>query len=183
MARVHLVRHGRAAAGFDAALDPGLAPDGRRQAERMAAQLAPLGPLAIVTSPLARARETARPLEAAWGVTARVEPRVCEIPSPTDDLVARSRWLSGVMASRWPELDASLRRWRDDVLEAVRGLHDDTVVITHFIVVNVVLGAAIGDDRVVTAAVDNASVTVVEVHREGMLQLVAQGPEASTEIR
>lgn len=183
MARLYLVRHGRAAAGFDAALDPGLAPDGRIQAERTAARLAPSGPLPIVTSPLARARETARPLEVVWGVRARVEPRVSEIPSPTDDLVERSRWLGQVMAATWTALDEPLRRWRNEVLGVVRALEDDTVVTTHFIVVNVVIGEATGDDRVVSAAVDNASVTVLDVHPDGTLQLVERGREASTEVR
>lgn len=62
MATLFLVRHGRAAAGFDGHHDPGLDDLGRTQAISAAAHLAPLGPLAIYSSPLARARETAIPL-------------------------------------------------------------------------------------------------------------------------
>ncbi|CAA9228164.1 MAG: hypothetical protein AVDCRST_MAG50-1630 [uncultured Acidimicrobiales bacterium] len=79
MSRIWMVRHGRAAAGFGAELDPGLDDHGRAQAEAVADRLAPLGPLPMVVSPLRRCRETAAPLEARWGVTARVDPDVGEI--------------------------------------------------------------------------------------------------------
>ena len=54
------VRHGRAAATFAEAADPGLDELGRKQAETVGANLASLGPLAIVSSPLKRAQETSR---------------------------------------------------------------------------------------------------------------------------
>ncbi len=91
MARVRLVRHGHAAAGFGAATDPGLDEQGRVQAAALVDRLAPLGPLPLVSSPLRRTRETVAVLEAAWGSPARIEPRVAEIPSPTDDLAERRR--------------------------------------------------------------------------------------------
>ena len=59
MSGLVLVRHGRPAAGWDADPDPGLDPEGVAQAERMAAALAPSGPLPIVVSPKRRTRETA----------------------------------------------------------------------------------------------------------------------------
>ena len=51
-----------------------------------------------MVSPLRRTRETAAALEQIWGVTAVVDDRVAEIPSPTDDLAARGAWLSPAMA-------------------------------------------------------------------------------------
>ena len=66
MTRIHLVRHGRAAAGWDVDRDPGLDALGAQQAAAVAERLAPLGPLEILSSPLRRCRETAGPLAAAW---------------------------------------------------------------------------------------------------------------------
>jgi broad specificity phosphatase PhoE len=103
--RLYLVRHGKAAAAFSEAPDPGLDVSGVAQAEAMAARLAPLGPLPIVTSPLRRTRETAVPLETRWRYTARIEPTVGEIPSPMDDPVARGAWLRG-LTSIQPSLPA-----------------------------------------------------------------------------
>src|SRR5204863_69523 len=87
----YLVRHGKAAASFSEARDPGLDEAGAAQAEAMAERLAPLGPLPIISSPLRRTRETAMPLERRWRFTARVEPAVGEIPSPSDDPPDKSR--------------------------------------------------------------------------------------------
>ena len=64
MARLYLVRHGKTATTWDDRdPDPGLNEVGCTQAEAMADQLAGKGPLALVTSPLRRTRETAKALE------------------------------------------------------------------------------------------------------------------------
>ena len=58
MALIYLVRHGEAAAQWSEDLDPGLSDLGRRQAADVGARLREIGPLALVSSPLARARES-----------------------------------------------------------------------------------------------------------------------------
>jgi broad specificity phosphatase PhoE len=50
MARIYMVRHGQAEAGFGGAMDPGLNALGREQAEAVAQILAPRGPLPILSS-------------------------------------------------------------------------------------------------------------------------------------
>ena len=62
------------------------------------------------------------------------------------------------------------------------GLRDDTVVVSHFVAINAVIGACIGDDRLVIRSLDNTSVTVVETSDDGMV-LVRGGHEADTLIR
>src|SRR5258707_9406918 len=104
MSGIYLVRHGRAAADWGSHVDRGLDDVGRTQAEAMARELAPKGPLPLVASPLRRTRETAAALERRWELVARIEPRVGEIPSPVEDLAARAAWLRGIMPCRWPEL-------------------------------------------------------------------------------
>ena len=144
MARLYLVRHGQPLARYDEGHDPGLDDVGRAQAEAAAADLAPLGPLAVVTSPLRRTRETAIPFERQWDVAALVEPGVGEIKSPTDDLAERSAWLLQILRGqrRWSELDAERRRLRDGVIAALLALVTDAVVVTHYIAINAAVGAA-----------------------------------------
>src|SRR5205809_892132 len=113
MARVVLVRHGRAAAGWGDDRDPGLDATGHAQAAAMAERLAPQGPLPLVTSPLRRTRETAAALERTWEVTARVEPAVGEVQSPTPELDGRVAWLRAFMASTWDEQPRQQLEWRD----------------------------------------------------------------------
>ena len=59
---LYLVRHGQAAAGFGSHADPGLDEVGRSQALAAAAELMQLPVMNVVSSPLARARQTAEPL-------------------------------------------------------------------------------------------------------------------------
>lgn len=162
-------------------LDPGLDGTGRAQAAALAASLGPAGPLPIVVSPLRRTRETAAPLEEQWGVVARVEPAVAEIPSPTDDLAARTAWLRTLMRGTWSDGAPELRGWCDDVVGALLALRSDTVVVTHFVAINVAVGRATGDGRAMCFRPDNCSQTVLE-HDGERLSLVALGREATTAV-
>lgn len=183
MPTIYLVRHGRAAAGFGAHADPGLDDVGRGQAERTADRLADQigAPVPIYTSPLARARETAAPLAARWGVAAIIEERVAEVPSPTDDLRQRARWLAGVMAGRWTDLPAGLQAWRQRMIDCVLAFEGDSVVFCHFVAINVLVGAATGAEALITFRPDNGSVTLLGTD-DGRLSLIELGGEASTTV-
>lgn len=182
MARLHLVRHGRAAAAWDADLDPGLDDVGRQQADAVAGRLAPLGPLDLLTSPMRRTRETAAPLERLWARRSRIEPAVSEVPSSSADLVERGVWLRGIMDGTWSAVDPERRAWRDSVVAGLAALREDSVIFTHYIAINVAVGAATGDDRVVCFRPDHCSVTVLETE-DGALRLVRLGAEAETVVR
>jgi len=180
---VYLVRHGRAAAGWNTDPDPGLDAAGRQQAAEMTARLSPLGPLGLVTSPLLRCRETAAGLASAWNTSARIEPGVAEIPSPEGVAMAdRVEWLRLAMAGPWSAMGLRYTSFRDGVAATVRALRIDTVVTSHFIAINAVIGAALSDDRMVIRSLDNCSVTVIDVV-DGVLHLVEGGHEADTLVR
>jgi broad specificity phosphatase PhoE len=184
VAKLYLVRHGQPLARYDQDHDPGLDDVGRAQAEAAAADLAPLGPLPVVTSPLRRTRETAAPFERQWGVTAAVEPAVGEIKSPTEDLADRSAWLGEILRGqrRWSDLDAERRQWRDGVVDALLGFDTDSVLVTHYIAINAAVGRATGDDRVMNFRPDNCSCTVLESDGRG-LTLIELGRERDTVVR
>jgi broad specificity phosphatase PhoE len=182
MPRLYLVRHGRAAAGW-AHDDPGLDDLGRAQADAVAERLAPLGPLALVTSPLRRARETAVPFEARWGTIATIAPAVRELPSPEGvPAIERPDWLRSVMGGTWAALGHRYVQFRDDVVAFLRDVAVDTVVFSHFVAINAAIGAAVGDDRMVVLALDNCSVTTIDANLDG-LELVEGGRQADTLIR
>ena len=181
MPRIYLIRHGRAESGWDRDYDPGLDDLGRSQASAAANKLAPLGPLEVISSPLRRARQTAMPLAELWGCSIRTEKDFGEIPSPRSDLRERGRWLGDIMGEKWSDLDRDLQVWRMRVIKALRVLDTETVVFSHFIAINVVVGAATGDDRVVGFLPDNGSVTTVDVDGD-RLSIVGRGSEIYTKV-
>ena len=184
MARITMVRHGQAAAGWGDDLDPGLSEIGRAQAASVADALATIGPQPIVMSPLRRCRETAAPLAARWNVEPTIDAAVGEIVSPADEagLGARSAWLGRAMGGTWSALGDEQRAWRQAVLDSITALSRDTVVHSHFIAINVVVGAAMGDDRVVCFRPDNCSWTVLDV-AAAQIAIVELGRQATTEVR
>lgn len=188
MPKIHLVRHGRAAAGWNVDPDPVLDELGRRQAQEVSEKLFALGPLPVVSSPLRRCRETSQPLAARWSVDVVVEPRVAEIPSPEGHtLETRIDWLRAAMAGTWAQVVASdgqrYADYRANLLGALAAMPTDTVVFSHFIAINVVIGAATNDDRMVIASLDNCSVTTVSSDGRGGFTIDTVGNEADTLIR
>lgn len=181
MNRLILVRHGDAAAGWGDDLDPGLSPLGQAQARHVAESLAPLGPIPIVTSPLRRCRETAVPIAERWDVVPVVQPDVGEIKAPDHDLATRGPWLTSVLGSSWPEMPADQQAWRAAVLACLLAVTTDCVVVTHFVAINVAIGAATVDDRVVCRRVANCSTTMLESDGHSLV-LVAAPAEAETEV-
>jgi broad specificity phosphatase PhoE len=186
-ARLHLVRHGRAAAGWNVDRDPALDELGQQQAVHVAQSLVSLGPLPVYSSPLRRCQETSGPLSALWSTTPIIEPRVAEIPSPVGvALEERVEWLRGAMAGTWTQLGKSdgdvYTQYRRDLLDTLSALPHDAVIFSHFIAINVVIGEALSDDRLVVKSLDNCSVTSVLVH-EGTFTIEEMGREADTLIR
>lgn len=188
MTRVHMVRHGRAAAGWNVDPDPALDELGRSQALAVASRLSPLGPLTVMSSPLLRCQQTAFPLATVWGRDVGIEPAVGEIPSPDGyALEDRVEWLREAMSGTWTRVGetsgAHYVAYRDAVADRVRAIREDTVIFSHFVAINAVIGAATSDDRVVIARLDNCSVTTFDVGADGRIELVELGGEADTLIR
>lgn len=185
MTRLYLVRHGRAEAGWDTAIDPSLDAVGKTQAAAVADELAGrLQPCAIITSPLVRCRETASYLASRWGVSPTVEPRIAEIPSPAGvEMADRVQWLRQAMTGRWADLASEHRTYRDQLVQFALEVDAPTVMFTHFIAINALIGHVLGVDDVLTRSVDNCSVTILERVASGGLMLVEHGREADTLIR
>ena len=179
-----MVRHGRASAGWDTALDPELDELGHSQAREAADQLKSLQLGNIITSPLMRCQQTAAPLAQMWNVVPQVCVEVSEIPSPNGVAMSdRVVWLRQAMQGTWSELGSDYVQYRDCITDFVRGIQTDAVIFSHFIAINAVIGGVLGDDRLVIRSLDNCSTTIFERDTAGNLSLVQGGHEADTLIR
>jgi len=186
MAIVRLVRHGQASAGWGTDPDPDLDDVGRSQANNVAELLRmQVGDtsLDVWTSPLLRCQSTARPFVEALGTDPQIVEAVREIPSPSNiSTDERIEWLRGAMEGTWSELGGEFLLYRDNLVDVMRSVARDTVVFSHFIAINAIIGACLGDDRLVIRHLDNTSVTTVDV-TDGVLTLIEGGNEAETLIR
>lgn len=97
-------------------------------------------------------------------------------------MVDRVTWLRSAMAGTWAELPQVYREYRDDVLAWASAATTDTVVCSHFVAINALIGAATGDDRLVCVSLDNCSVTIIDV-TDGRIELIEPGHAADTLIR
>ncbi len=179
---IYLVRHGEAAASWSEAPDPGLSELGRRQAANAAALLESRLPAGarLVSSPLQRARETAQPLAAMLGVDVAIDPVFREVPSPVP-LEERQAWLRRFMQQAWCEQGEDLVAWRHAAYDAVLAFDAPTVVFTHFLVLNAVVGVIEDCPDVLRFWPDNGSVT--HLRREGAaLRLVELGEQMQTRV-
>lgn len=158
-----MVRHGEAAASWGQSADPGLSPLGEQQAKETAWQLreelASDSPR-IVSSPLLRAQETAAPLARLLKGNVEIDKRFREIPSSAP-LAERQDWLRGFMREEWSTQNDLLMHWKQGIIQAVEALPANTVVFTHFLVLNTLVGHYQGDAKTLVYWPDNASVTTL----------------------
>tara|TARA_R110000787_G_scaffold7096_1_gene24475 strand:- start:1762 stop:2301 length:540 start_codon:yes stop_codon:yes gene_type:complete len=177
---IFLVRHGEAAAGWGDHPDPGLSDLGKKQAEAVAATLANLGAKSAISSPMLRCRETALPFEQRMGLVARVAPEVSEIDTP-DDVEDRVLWLRTLMGGDWQGGSHDFQGWRKAMLDFVTSLPDDTVVFSHFVAINALVGMIEPDPRVVVFRPGHCSVTQVQ-RSPTALRVAEYGSESATRV-
>ena len=179
---IFLVRHGEAAASWGQSSDPGLSDLGVQQATRAARLLLALveDGTQLVSSPLARARETAEPLAQALGQSIEINEAFREVPSPVP-MAQRQDWLRQFMKERWGSQPPALHEWRQRCLAQVLAMRKPTVVFTHFLVLNAIVGQLLGREDILCFLPDNASVTHLS-HTGKHLEVVELGPEIQTVV-
>jgi 2,3-bisphosphoglycerate-dependent phosphoglycerate mutase len=155
-----LVRHAlpvRVAPGSaEGPADPGLSPEGWRQAECLAAWLADERIDAVYTSPMARARETAFPLERLLGATAVVRTGLTEwdrgfdyyLPMEEQKATGHADWQ--VLVNRdWDAMPIDVFAFRDEVTRSIDAIAQEhpgetVAVVCHGGVINVYASAVLG---------------------------------------
>ena len=181
------MRHGRASAGWDSAIDPDLDEPGRKQADDVAKNLDQIfsgQKVEIISSPLLRCQQTAAAFAKLRNAPVRVCAEVAEIPSPSGvEMSRRIDWLRVAMQGTWADLGSEYVAFRDSIVHFVQSIKSDTVIFSHFIAINAVIGALTQDDRVVIRSLDNCSITLLERVAPGNMRIAQTGHEADTLIR
>lgn len=177
---IYFVRHGEAEAGWGTAPDPGLSALGLKQAEAVAAELEKHSVSQILASPMRRCQETSRPYANLSGLPVATDPAVSEIPTP-EGLSDRVEWLRGFMAGTWDAAPSAVADWRSDLISRLASIEDETVVFSHFIAINTIVGHLEGSDLVTSFRPGHCSVTILK--RDGdTLSVERRGSEAATRV-
>jgi len=135
--RIYLVCHVSTVESWRTALDAPLSESGRRQADKVA-------PATL------------------WQTDVHVEPRITKILAPSSDPKIRGEWLMQTSAAKWSAREPKFKECRDNVLSALSKVIEETVMVTHCMVVNAVVGAATGDDQVICFHPDDTDTTVID---------------------
>ena len=156
--------------GHEARSDPPLSALGLRQAKLLGDRLAGEPIDRIVSSPLARAYETAQPLAKALGMAINSEAGIAEVDQDGAEYVAVEAWrakggaewqafLDNPVASLGGDHDIFVTRVRK-ALSALFGSSGNRIaVFTHGLPINVALAQAIGEGSLARFAPRHASIT------------------------
>jgi broad specificity phosphatase PhoE len=181
MTRLRLIRHAAACEAGEES-DPGLALTGARQALGLADDIRGDCPVRLLSSPLRRARETAMPLSAVFGLEREIDPVYAELPWRTGQSAAgRMDELRHELGAQWSDLDAERRDWRARLIAHALRETGDVAIVTHFVAINVLVGAATGADRVTVFRPANASITEIAVSG-GTMRLVKMGAQDPADV-
>lgn len=178
MHRIILIRHGEAGKSATDA-DPALTALGHQQAKALAEELGQQTntpeSVSLISSPKTRALQTALPVAKRWKKDIAEEPAVIEIPSPLGmPLAERGEWIQELLQGSWSALTPAQHVWRENIIAFLQqlkapgptGAPHTLLVFCHFMVINSVVAAIRGDDRVTQFHPDYTSRTELRLTEE-----------------
>ncbi len=183
MANIYLIRHGQAAANWNEDLDPPLSELGRQQAQHATGQLMKIQGIEqfhCISSPIKRAYQTAEIFSHASGLNIQTEKRVAEIPSPIEDVQERMPWLVHIMKDSWPNLSPALNQWRQTMIEYICALEHDSIIFSHYIAINVLIGYCQNSQQVISFNPANCSIHHFSNQPE--FEIIQLGTQANSHI-
>ena len=179
MPKLYVVRHGQPASEWNQDPDPGLSALGQSQAADVAMTLSKLSCQDVVSSPMARAAETAA--ISAIGHNLRTEQAIREIPSYWVLSSQRKTWLDKVLRSNWKDLEPEIKVWREGLTNWASTIEDNTLAFSHFVVINALVATATNSDKVVNALPDHCAIAEFDVI-DGQLHFVGIDRELDSDI-
>ncbi len=179
---VYIIRHGEASKSWEQDPDPGLNERGKSQSEKVAQKMVDElfeKEFKVISSPLKRAQQTAIPLKKEFGSEIEIDEAFGEIPSPGVPLIRRKTWLRSMFNKNVSDFDKAQKDWRNDIINAISKLQENTVIFSHFTVINCVAGWLENKPLLVSFYPDNCSITKIELNENG-IDLVTKGAELKT---
>ena len=138
---VIFIRHAEASSSWGDHHDPGLSDTGIAQSKKLInrPELKRLDDYSFISSPKLRAINTARPLAKKFEKELIIENIFTEIPSPNIEPENKQDWLKNILQMNKNDLPEKIVKWKDNIISRTKALSQDSVVFTHFMVINALL--------------------------------------------
>ena len=104
-----------------------------------------------------------------------------EIPSSNINAEDKSLWLQKISRASVRNLPNNLQNWFERIIEALEHITEDTIIFSHFMVINAVISYITKQDKLVTSFPDYTSLTKIE-NADGSLKLTSFGTDKKTHI-
>jgi|TARA_B100001250_G_scaffold127509_1_gene108543 broad specificity phosphatase PhoE len=191
MNNIYLIRHGEAIDGWTS-LDPKLSDKGKEQAKNLRPFIAnkKLKNIKVISSPLLRCIETCEIALNKCNDVIKIDQNFSELPSPVKDLNSRVDWLKKVLPLTWKELendkesklsDIDYSKWKKNIINKVLSTKVETIIFTHFVVINCIVGSILGSNKVVNFYPNNCSITQIAI-KNNKLEVIELGESQSTKV-
>ena len=195
MIKIYLVRHGEASEGWTSQ-DPPLSELGKLQAKSLMTFVNSIfdenstNNTNAISSPLNRCKETASLALKKKYLEIAINDNFRELPSPTIDLEKRVNWLRRILPLTWPELlkdketmesGVNFTQWRENIMSNIYSLKKDTIIFTHFVVINAVIGEILKSDKIVNFQPANCSITEIS-KKNDKLKIVKLGKSLESKV-
>ena len=152
MTEIILVRHGEASASWQESTDPGLSELGKRQAEECANLL-------LNINEIDKYELVSSPLKRAIETGSKLKEK-----------------LKGISDLKKPQAE-----WRKNIIDKIWQIENPTVIFSHFMVINTIVGYVKKDESMVCFYPDNCSITKLN-KCEDEIHLTNLGSELSSKI-
>ena len=195
MIKIYLVRHGEASEGWTSQ-DPPLSELGKSQAKSLVTFVDSIfdensiNNINAISSPLNRCKETASLALEKQYLEIAINDNFRELPSPTIDLEKRVDWLRRILPLTWPELlkdketmesGVNFTQWKENIMSNIYSLKKDTIIFTHFVVINAVIGEILKSDKIVNFQPANCSITEIS-KKNDKLKIVKLGKSLESKV-
>tara|TARA_B100000242_G_scaffold265033_1_gene212960 strand:- start:693 stop:1271 length:579 start_codon:yes stop_codon:yes gene_type:complete len=191
MTNIYLVRHGEASEGWTSK-DPPLSQQGQLQARSIIPFLKTIfrKEFNVISSPLKRCIETASICMQEFDVNISIEEKFRELPSPISNLDDRVNWLKRILPLTWSELEKdevtlnshiNFNHWRQQIINEVLTFKINTIVFTHYVVINTIIGDILKTDKIVNFHPSNCSITEINL-TNNELKIINLGENLETKV-
>ena len=171
------IRHGEAANAWGTHKDPGLSSLGYKQAESILEndELQRLNEFDFISSPKARAIETAKPLANKFQKKISIDETFNEIPSKDIADNIKQDWLKRIITMDKKTLPREIKRWDEKIYKRVISLQKNSIIFCHFMVINSILSNITRSNTILYFHPDYVSITKIFVKNSSVVSFETFG--------